>query len=235
MIPSAAFTERAAPVGDLLATRPLIRSINFHNTPRARVADFERQLEHCSRHFSPVNEQDLDSYLSTGRWHKAKPGMILAFYEGYRNGYDVIVPLLERYGLVGWFFVITGFVEAPPGEQLAFASRHGIGMATNEYSDGRYAMTWSELREIDRSHVVASHARSHLRIAPMDEAMRNVEIVGAQKTFEEHLGHPVRAFAARSGPAYGEHSETDRLIDAAGHQFVFSNYQIQRLRKWDRS
>ena len=229
------FTERATAVGELLATRPLIRALNFHNTPRAQAAHFERQIEHCTRHFSSVNEQELDEYLSTGRWNKPKPGMILAFYEGYRNGYDVIVPLLERYGLVGWFFIITGFVEAPPAEQLDFAKQHGIGMVTNEYADGRYAMTWSELREIDRSHVVASHARSHRRLAPMNEEMRKAEIVGAQRTFEERLGHPVRSFAARSGPSYGEHAPTDRLIDAAGHQFVISNFQIQRIRNWDRS
>ena len=235
MTQSATFTERAAAVGDLLATHPLVRALNFHNTSRARAADYERQFEQCRRHFSPVTERDLDAYLATGRWHKPKPGMILAFYEGYRNGYDVIVPLLERYGLVGWFFIITGFIEAPPVEQKAFASRHGIGMVTNEYDDGRYALTWGELREIDRSHIVASHARSHLRIAPMDETMRKIEIVGAQQTFEKNLGHPVRSFAARSGPAYGDHAPTDRLIDEAGHQFVFSNYQIQRLRQWDRS
>lgn len=229
------FTERAAAVGDLLATRPLIRALNFHNTPRAQAAHFERQIEHCSRHFSSVNEQELDAYLSTGRWNKSKPGMILAFYEGYRNGYDVILPLLERYGLVGWFFVITGFVESLPAEQLAFAKRHGIGMVTNEYADGRYAMTWSELREIDRSHVVASHALSHLRIAPMEQEMRKMEIVGAQHTFEKHLGHPVRSFASRSGPSYGEHAPSDRLIDTAGYQFVISNFQIQRIRNWDRS
>ena len=59
--------------------------------------------------------------------------MVVAVYEGYRNGYDVLLRLLERYGLVGWFFVITEFVKAPPAEQLAFAADHSIDMSTREY------------------------------------------------------------------------------------------------------
>src|SRR5262245_5815865 len=129
------FAERAAAVGELLATRPLIRVINFHNTPRGRLAEYERQLEHCSRHFAPVTEDDLDRYLRTGGWHKAKPVLILALYEGYRNHYDVFVPLIERYGLIGWFFVITGFVSAPVAEQVNFAARHDITIVPNEYTD----------------------------------------------------------------------------------------------------
>lgn len=102
------FTQLAQFGRDQMATKPLVRAINFHNTARANSAEFERQLAHCATSFSTVNEYDLDRYLSTGDWHKPKPGMLLAFYEGYRNNYDVIVALLERLELTGWFFVITG-------------------------------------------------------------------------------------------------------------------------------
>jgi peptidoglycan/xylan/chitin deacetylase (PgdA/CDA1 family) len=226
------YQERAAEIGELLSTRPLVRAINFHNTSRDSAEVIEKQLALCSRHFSTVTEDDLDAYLSTGLWHKPKPGMILAFYEGYRNGYDVVLPLLEKYRLTGWFFVITGFIDTSPGEQLQYADRHGIGMGSREYDDGRYALNWNELKELDRSHVVASHALSHEELAPMDEAARLAEVVGSQETFVRNLGHPVRTFVSRGGPAYGDHQATDRLIDAAGYQFVVSNFRIQRIREW---
>jgi len=226
----ATFREQAAAFEKLAATHPLVRAINFHNTPRARVAEYERQLKICSRHFSPVDEDDLDRYLRTGRWHKPKPGMILAFYNGYRDNYDVIFPLLERHGFVGWFFPSSGFVSTPPAEQLAFAALHTLRTVPNEYADGRYALSWSELRELDRAHVVASHTRNHARLALTNTAQLEGEIVGSQQDFERNLGHPVRAFASQSGAAYGEHTAADRLVDAAGYQFVFSNLKIQRLR-----
>ena len=228
------FADRAASVGKLLATRPLIRAVNFHLTPRTRAAEYERQLEHYSRHFAPVNEDDLDEYLSTGRWNKPKPGVIVALYEGYRNHYDVLLPMLERFQLVGWFFVITGFIKSPVAEQSAFAAEHDISTVPNEYADGRHALSWSELREIDRNHVVASHARSHTPLSSLDAVALEAEVVGSQQDLQRNLGHPVRTFVSYSGPSYGEFAPADRMVEAAGYQFVVSNFQIQRLRSWKR-
>ncbi len=223
------FVQRTAEVAGLMATRPLMRALNFHSTSTWGAKVLETQLEHCSRHFSTANEEELDTYLVSGQWHKPKPPMILAFYEGYRNGYDVILPLLQRYDLVGWFFVITGFVETEPEQQFSFANRHGIGLEVGEYPDDRCALSWDELREIDQSHVVACHASTHEELAPMDSATQQVEIIGSQRLFEEQLGHPVRSFVSRSGPPYGEDPAVDRLIREAGYQIVFSNYRIQKI------
>lgn len=225
------FKASAAQMEKEIAAKPLIRAVNFHNTPRARAAEFETQLASLSRSFSSVNEDELDLYLATGQWKKAKPGVIIAVYEGYRNGYDVFLPLVERYGLIGWFFVITGFIDAAAGDQFAFASKHSIYMATSEYGDGRYALSWSELREIGRKHVVCSHTRNHISLAPLTAAEREGEIIGAQRDFKKNLDHPVRSFASFGGPPYGEDSDTDRLVDQAGYQFLFSNLKIQRLHK----
>jgi hypothetical protein len=67
-------------------------------------------------------------------------------------------------------------------------------------------------------------------VATLDAAGREGEIVGSQRDLQEQLGHPVRSFVSYGGPVYGAHPDTDRLIDSAGYQFVFSNLKIQRLR-----
>ncbi len=223
------FGETVRALEPLLATQPLIRTVNFHNTPRARHAEYERQLEQYSRSFSAVGEDDLDEYLKTGRWHKPKPGLIVAFYNGYRNNYDVSLPLLERYGFIGWFFVATGFVGTAPAEQQAFAAKHTLTTVKDEYADGRYALSWDELKEIDRKHVVASHTRTHAKLAAEDPKTLEGEILGPQHDFETHLRHRVRSFASLSGAPYGEQKEADTLIEAARYHFVFSNFKIQRL------
>ena len=125
--------------------------------------------------------------------------------------------------------MITGFINAPVKEELPYALSHEIDMLTREYPDGRYAMTWEELRQIDRKHVIACHTRSHQLLAPMPPGKLREEIIGSQDQFRQHLGHPVRAFVSLTGPAYGEHAATDRLIEAAGFDFVFSNFRIQRI------
>ncbi len=130
---------------------------------------------------------------------------------------------------IGWFFIITGFLNAPIADQRTFAEHHDIDMETHEYPDGRYALTWEEVRQLDKRHVIASHARSHTQLSKLDAATVEREVVGSQEDFEKYLGHKVRAFASLTGPPYGQDATTDRLIQAAGYDFVFSNFSIQRL------
>jgi peptidoglycan/xylan/chitin deacetylase (PgdA/CDA1 family) len=229
-MPGPTFVEAAGAVEPLLAARPLIRTVNFHDTPRVRAAEYNLQLERYSRSFTSVDEHDLDQYLTTGCWHKPKPGLIVALYNGYRSNYDVLLPLLKRYRFVGWFFVATAFVDTPAVEQAAFLARHTLKAVTNEYTDGRYALNWSELKDLDRNHIVASHTRHHSKLAAQQPERLEGEIVGPQDDFDLHLGHRVRSFASLSGAAFGEQTEADRWIKAAGYQFVFSNLKIQRLR-----
>jgi peptidoglycan/xylan/chitin deacetylase (PgdA/CDA1 family) len=231
MTPPLSFATAATKMAGLLAERPMVRTINYHNTPWIRAAEIRDQLRGLSRDYGFVTENDLDRYLTTGRWHKSKPGVIIALYEVYRNGFDVMLPLLEEFGFIGWFFVITDFVKAPVPEQLNFALSHEIDMATREYSDGRYALSWEELRAIDRKHVVASHARTHVLLSKLDPVRREEEVIGSQRDFEKHLGHPVRTFVSYGGPAYGEDPATDALIKSAGYQFVVSNLKLQRIRQ----
>jgi hypothetical protein len=207
----------------------VIRTVNFHLTPERRRADYERQFALYAQHFDPVTAEDLDRVMATGRWHKSKPGLILAFYNGYRNNFDVARPLLDRHGLVGWFFVVTGFVGA--ADQWSFAARHNITCGSDVSPSGRIALSWDEIAALDGSHVVASHTRTH-SCASVDRERLWEEAYGSQHDFMHWLGHPVRAIAWNGGAAYGEHPEADQAVDAAGFQFVVSNLRIQRLRDW---
>ncbi len=223
------FKEQAANLQQTLTAKPLIRAVNFHNASRAQAATYERQLAQYSRSFSSVNESELDAYLQTGQWHKSKPGLIVSVFEGYRNGFDVLAPLIEKYGFVGWFFIITGFLNSPVEDQLTFAGAHRIHMQTREYPDGRYAMTWDEVRQLEAKHVIASHARSHTQLSTLDPATAEREVIGSQQDFQKQLGHKVRAFVSLTGPPYGENPAIDVLIQTAGYNLIFSNFSIQRI------
>jgi hypothetical protein len=80
----------------------VIRTVNFHLMLERRRADYERQFALYAQYFDPVTAEDLDRVMTTGQWHKSRPGLILAFYNGYRNNFDVARPLLDRHGLVGF-------------------------------------------------------------------------------------------------------------------------------------
>ncbi len=223
------FDQRASELGQLFESHPVIRAVNFHNTSHAQAAHYEHQLAEYSKRFTSVNQDELVEFLTTGRWHKAKPGLIVSVFEGYRNSFDVLTPLIEKYGFVGWYWVITGFINTPIPEQSTYAEHHDIDMLTHEYPDGRYAMNWEELRQLDKKHVIASHTRSHTLLSKLDPAVQRQEVISSQEDFKKNLGHTVRGFVSLTGPAYGENPAIDTLIDEAGYDLVFSNFRIQRI------
>ncbi|HVG46871.1 MAG TPA: polysaccharide deacetylase family protein [Rubellimicrobium sp.] len=207
-----------------------IHAVNFHNTPATRAAEYDRQLGMLAERFGPCTEDDLLTFLATGRWGRPRPGVVIALYNGYRNNFDVMRPLLEKHGLVGWFFVASGYVDCPVAEQLAFGAAHTLATVEGEYPDGRYALSWDEVQALDRAgHVIASHTRTHTRVSAGDPVALEAEIVGSQEDFRRALGHPVRAFAWLMGGAYGENPAADALVDRAGYEVLFSNFRVQRL------
>ena len=224
------FAQRVTELEKEFGKHPLIRAVNFHSTSRARQKAYDRQLEQYSRNFSSVNEAELREYLSSGRWTKRKPGLIVSVFEGYRNSYEILNPLIEKHGFIGWYWIITGFINTPVAKQLDYADHHDIDMLTHEYPDGRYALSWDELRQLDKKHAIACHTRSHTLLSGLDPAIRREEIIGSQEQFKKHLGHAVNSFVSLTGPPYGENNVTDALVREAGFEFVFSNFRIQRIR-----
>lgn len=215
-----------------IGTHGLIQTLNFHNTPADKAASYEAQLAGYAEQFRSVNEDDLERSFSQRGWPYTKPGLIVAFFNGYRNNYDVAAPLLERYGFKGWFFVPSGFLEVEPALQRTFAGRSKIRVSPGEYPDGRIAMSWDEARDLERrGHVIASHTRTHQYACARDLSTEDLhrEIALSQGDFRAQLGHEVRAFAWIYGSGYGVNPEADAYLKASGYRYLFGNHKLHYL------
>lgn len=212
-----------------LGSGALVRVVNYHLTP-ARSADvLDREFAALAEAYGPVSEAALLDYLSTGEWAGPKPGVIPAFYNGYRDNFDVARPLLEKHGLIGWFFAVSAYSSCPDAEQDAFTATRTLATIEGEYPDGRSALSWDELRALDGPHVVASHTRNHTKVGLDDPVRLHDEIVGAQEDFTRELGHPVKSFAWLMGGRYGENSVADAEVRKAGYELLFSNFHVQKI------
>ena len=207
-----------------------LRVVNYHLTPARHAAIFDREFAALAARYAPVRQDDLAEYLTTGRWPMGRDGVLPVFYNGYRNNFDVARPLLDKHGLVGWFMAVTGYSSCPTAGQRTFAATQRLTTLPDEYADGRSALSWDELRQLDGPHVVGSHTRNHSRVGLDDAAVIHAEIVGAQDDFTRELGHPVRSFAWLFGGRYGENPVADAAVSQAGYQFLFSNLTVQKLR-----
>lgn len=207
-----------------------IRVVNYHSTPHSAREPLARELAAFARDYAPVTLDDLDRLVETGTWHHDRPGLIPVFYEGYRNSATVAAPLCDEVGLTGWFPIATSFVDCEPAYQEAFARAHWIALVEEDTRGGRIAMSWDEVRDLSRRHVVASHTAHHegLDTVASDEDIER-EVLGSKRALEAVTGRTVPAFAWLHGTSYGLSPRHDAAVRAAGYRYQFSNTMIHRI------
>ena len=217
-----------------LAEGRYVRVVNFHATPRGMSEDLEGQLSRLAENFAPVSHDDLAEFVDRGTWAHDRPGVIVSFFDGYRDNYDVAAPILDRLGLIGWFFLVSGWVSARPEDQRAFAADNDIALSPYDGlpADYRLALSPEEVSDLAaRGHVIASHTRTHGADVPLlgPEALAG-EAAGSREYLEEVSGANVRALVWYAGMAAGVNPHADAALRDAGYDLLFANHAIQRVR-----
>ncbi len=187
---------------------PYIRALNYHEVPAEHADGFEAQLRFYARHFHFADMNDLLA-LSEGRWQHDRPGLLLTFDDGLESHATVAAPLLERHGATGWFMVPAAVLDDDDAEPRP----HTVMEKT---------MNWTQLRELDASHVVGCHTFTHCRL---DSKLRadqlDHEIPGAKRALEAGLGHEIPVFAWVGGEEWTYSRSAAEAIRAAGFRFGF--------------
>ncbi|PRY19530.1 polysaccharide deacetylase [Aliiruegeria haliotis] len=208
-----------------------LRLMNYHSTPRVREPEYTRQLAELAPRYSPFRKDDLDRWPQGPASPKNKPWLMPILFEGFRDNYDVILPLLEDAGFTAWFFVPPHFLNVPVAEQRGFAEAHRLHYLRDEYPGERITMTWAEARDAAaRGHVFACHSRNHTaldRDTPDD--VLHEEIFTGKQEMEDGLGLPVDIFCWLHGADVGINPRADDMLRAAGFRYLFSNFRLQRL------
>ncbi len=229
--PRAAAGTPLARMVTALAEGRYVTVVNYHNTPVSTAAHTEAELAAWGERHAPVAPDDLAGLIATGEWPHARPPLIPVMYEGYANNAEVAAPALTRAGLVGWFFLITGFLDAPAGEQEAFADAHEIATAAEETGQGRaLAMSWAQARALASDHVVTAHTAHHVaahNVADAEAVAR--EITAPAAAVARATGSPAPAHAWLFGSALAPDGGHTEALAGAGFRWLFSNTGIDAL------
>jgi peptidoglycan/xylan/chitin deacetylase (PgdA/CDA1 family) len=201
---------------------PYVQAVTYHDTPNGADNNLRNQLEWYQNHFVNCNHADLCGLLTNGVWNYDKPGLILSFDDGLRSNFDVALPLLEEYGFTGWFMVPAGFVDLDPAKQVVFAKRSLIGFYS-ESSCERIALSWDEVREIERGgHVITCHSMNHKRLSErLTQLELEIEIRDAKQLMEVRLGHEVDLFTWVGGEEWAYSRGAFDLIKKSGFNYIF--------------
>jgi peptidoglycan/xylan/chitin deacetylase (PgdA/CDA1 family) len=192
-----------------MALRPYARALNYHDVPYVLASAFESQLQFYSRHFVSMNYQDLLS-LHAGEWPYEKPGLLLSFDDGLRSHAEVVAPLLEKYGMTGWFMVPVGILDEA---QARAAPVHDVAEPT---------LSWRSLTRLRDRHVIGCHTFSHRRLgAKLTSTELRREIGDAKRALEEGLGCSVPVFAWVGGEEKSYSAAAGEAIRRAGFRVSF--------------
>lgn len=200
-----------------------IRAIYYHDTPSSSANNLDLHFQFYCEHFSPVSRSDLMDFLGNKTWEKDRPGLIVAFDDGLRSNYDTALPILKKYGFVGWFFVPTDFISEDASSAEDWALSHSIA-SHKRYDDGRVALSWGEVRELDRSgHIVGCHTRTHRRLtSELGPETINDEVFNAKRKLEAVLGHPVETFCWVGGEPNTYNPRAFERIRDSGYHYCFT-------------
>lgn len=223
-------TQTATELAGGLRQGRAFRLINFHATPRLRAAEYRQQIAACAGRYASLSAAGLHQIMSGGPM-PPKPMLVPVLFEGFRDNYDVILPILEEYGFKGWFFIPAHFPNVAASRQRIFAARHHLYYGPDEYPGARIALDWSELRDAQaRGHLVACHSRHHTSLTPdTPDAVLQDEIVVAKAELEQGLGASVDTFCYLYGAEFGLNARADTLLIAAGYRYLFSNFRLQKI------
>lgn len=219
--------QTAAELAAGFRTGRAIHLINYHATPSTRAAQYRAEIAACAGRFASLADRGIDGLMAGG----GKPLLAPILFEGFRDNYDVILPILEEFGFAGWFFIPSHFLNVPARRQRIFAARHQLHYGPDEYPGERIALNWGELRDARaRGHLVACHSRNHTALFPdtPDDVLQD-EIVMAKQELEDGLGAEVDTFCYLYGAEYGLNPRADALLVQAGFRYLFSNFRLQRL------
>ena len=141
-------------------------------------ANFEAQLRYLiALGYEPITLESLVMHLQIGQPLPAKP-VILTFDDGFKDQYTNAYPLLEKYGFVGTFFVITRFADEERPEY----------------------MSWSEIEFLHAQGMeIGSHSYTHPSLKGKSFDYVVWQVLGSKEAIEARTHQPVRSFSYPSG------------------------------------
>jgi peptidoglycan/xylan/chitin deacetylase (PgdA/CDA1 family) len=141
-------------------------------------ANFEAQLRYLiARDYEPITLESLFMHLQIGQPLPEKP-VILTFDDGFKDQYTNAYPLLEKYGFVGTFFVITGFADEERPDH----------------------MSWSEIEFLHAQGMeIGSHSYTHPSLKGKTFDYVVWQVLGSKEAIEARTHQPVRSFSYPSG------------------------------------
>ncbi|MCB1785805.1 MAG: polysaccharide deacetylase family protein [Chromatiaceae bacterium] len=182
--------------------------MSSHRSTYCHVKRFRAQMAWL--HALRFHVLRMDEVLAALRGERPIPprAVALTFDDGYENFYEYAYPVLRRYGFPAMVYLISERI-GQPSEWFAADGR-----------DTPPLMSAERVRTLRRAGIdFGSHGARHLKLAEVDPATANTDIVESRAQLEALLDEDVRHFCY----PYGSHNAaTVQMVREAGYATAVS-------------
>lgn len=198
-----------------------IRVVIYHSVSEKNRLYFEAHIKFYKKHYRIIDQDELKSFFD-GQLELNKQGLIITFDDGFRNNFEIAVPILEQYNIKGWFFIPSKILELRKDEQELFAKNNRLG--SDELSLNRLFMNSDEIIELSKKHIIGYHTYNHVRLP--DDVSENKElllseIIGGKEKLEKVISTNIKSFAWVGGEEKNYSYIANQMIIKSGFLFSF--------------
>jgi peptidoglycan/xylan/chitin deacetylase (PgdA/CDA1 family) len=189
----------------------------------ATPEDFDAQMAYLRRNFRPVS---IDEVLQANRERRALPpnSVLVSFDDGYRDNYQLALPILQRHGIRAVFYVTTGYLT---DRRLFWWERINMHVRASTARELRLDYPAPEVLDLSTP---AAKARAKQRLTRIVKDHRALDVerfldgvtqgCGVRWSDEESRRHGDRALMTwddvralrKAGMGIGSHTTTHRVL-----------------------
>lgn len=143
---------------------------------------FERQLVELRRRGLRSGDMSILTEIAEGQ--RVAPTAFLTFDDGFRDNYEVALPLLLEHGFSAFIFVLPPLVDS--GAPLAWPE---VADGQQRYSSTMLSVTWPMLEEMkEAGFEVGSHTLTHPHLTELRGETLKEELWESRARIMERLG-----------------------------------------------
>ncbi|HDR4695481.1 polysaccharide deacetylase family protein [Bacillus cereus] len=153
-------------------------------------------------------------------WLPKEPTVLITFDDGYKDNIEYALPVLEKFGVLGMFFIIG----------------NKIGLSIDEFQNPRNEyLSWSELEHLDSmGHVIGAHTMTHANLEEIEPTNALFDILYSINFFKKNLPTNPVHFAYPYGklpdikPVFPQHTLAFGTVKASPCPWDEKPYNIRR-------
>lgn len=192
---------------------PLVRILCFHDVPDA--AWFEEIVAMLVREYVVITP----AAFHTQKFVPEKINILFTFDDGYQSWVDVCLPVMERYGVKGIFFINSGLLDCADDAQTIAAYMHERLLLGTV----RQPLTWDGARALVAiGHTIGGHTYSHQRLPILTLVEAEIEIQKDKQLLESKLDIVLRDFAYPYGRVNDFTNKVTEVVKVSGYTFIYT-------------